>query len=1089
MKKNVLFSILTLAVCLLSGQSVWSQGATSSSMSGRVGSDVESLPGATVVATHTPSGTTYGTTTNESGRFTIRNMRVGGPYTVRVSFVGYEERNYEGINLTLGENYVLNTTLREGVQLQAVDISAYSNEQLNSERTGASTKIGNEKVQKMPTINRGFNDFTRLTPQANIAGGAISIAGANNRFNQVTIDGAVSNDVFGLSATGTNGGQTGTSPISLDAIEEFNVEIAPYDVRLGGFGGGAISAVTRSGTNNTEGSVFFYHRNENLTGRTPGSIERINLLNDPEFERQPLDGFTDNQWGARIGGALIKDKLFYFANFERTTNVSPLAFAPGTAESVISAEDVNAIENIAREVYGYDPGNALGRQERTEESIKIFGRLDYNISDKHRLTLRHAFTRGEAVQLNRSRNFTVFSNGAILRESTTNSTVLELNSNFDNGMSNNLVAGYTSVREPRTTPGDPFPRVTVRLEGNASVALGAEAFSTVNQLDQDIFTLTNNFTLDRGKHTLTFGTHNEFYSIYNAFIGQAFGDYAFRNIDDWANGAATSFTAQYSRTDNPREGAEFMAAQFGIYAQDEFSVSERLKLTYGVRFDMPVYFDNPLTNDDFNDSFIGRDLTGQNNSDLPKPVIMPSPRIGFNWDVSGDRSTQLRGGTGLFTSRFPFVWVSGAFTQNGILLDRNQQFVNADVSVYDELGNPVLPFEPDPNNQPQRDPEAFTPGGNITIVDENFRLPQVWRTNIGIDQAFGNGFIASVDAMYSMNLNSFRFTNINQAGPVGRLNGADNRLVWASSGGDRRILPNYSEVVYVDNINEGYSWNVTAQIQKNFPFGLYASLAYSYTRSTDVFPGTSSQNQSNYYRVASVDGSNYASLANNPFDLRSRVTALVSYTKEYLQTASTTVSIFYNGQTGAPFSYVYGGRNGGDVNRSTFSGSLGNHFSLIYIPRHAGEINFVEAGGLSPEEQWNLFDAFINSDPYLRSRRGQYAERNGARAPFAHQIDVKILQDIFTDIGPNRNTLQLSLDIFNVANLINKDWGRQFNFGNSFFDNTSRLLNLEGYTDDLEPIYSFNRNAVPFGEPWETSDVPIGGSRWVAMVGVRYLFN
>lgn len=1062
--------------------SVSGQGYTSSSMSGTVASEDETLPGATVTAVHTPSGTTYGAITNDRGRFNFSNMRVGGPYEVKVTYVGFQERTFQNINLSLGQNYVLNVRMSQGVDLPSVDISAFSNEQLNSERTGASTRIGNEKVQTMPTIDRGFNDFTRLTPQANISGGAISIAGANNRFNQVTIDGAVSNDVFGLSATGTNGGQTGTSPISLDAIEEFNVQIAPYDVRQGGFGGGAISAVTRSGTNEVQGSVYYYHRNQDLTGKTPGSIERLNLLNDPEFERQRLDNFTDDQWGARIGGALVKDKLFYFANFERTRNVSPLAFAPGTAESVVSADDITAVENIAREVYGYDPGNALGRQETTNESIKIFGRLDYNINEKHKLTLRHAYTRGEAVQLSRSRNSVTFSNGAILRESTTNSTVAELSSDFGNGMSNNLVAGFTSVREPRTTPGDPFPRVTIALGDVATVRLGAEPFSTVNQLDQDIFTLTDNFTLSRGRHTMTFGTHNEFYSIYNAFIGQAFGDYRFRSIDDFAAGQANAFTAQYSRTDNPREGAEFRAAQFGIYAQDEFQVTDRFKMTYGVRFDMPVYFDDPLRNDDFNESVIGRNLTGQDNNDLPKPVIMPSPRVGFNWDVTGDRSTQLRGGTGLFTSRFPFVWVSGAFTQNGILLDRIQQFTGPD-------DTPDIPFVSDPNNQPRRDPEAFSPGGNITVIDENFKLPQVWRTNLGIDQAFGNGYVATLDAMYSMNFNSFRFTNINQAGPIGTLSGADNRLIWASAGGDRRMVPAYSEVVYVDNVNEGYSWNITAQVQKAFPFGFFASLAYSYTRSTDLFPGTSSQNQSNYYRVATVNGSNFAQTANNPFDSRSRVTGLVSYRKEYLNKAATTVSVFYNGQTGAPFSYVYGGRNGGDVNRSAFSGSLSNHFSLIYVPNHAGEINFTESNGLSPEEQWSLFNAYINNDPYLRGRRGEYAERNGARAPFTHQIDVKILQDIFTDIGPNRNTLQLSFDIFNFANLLNRNWGRQFNFGESFFDNTSRILNLEGYTDDLEPVFSFNTNAAPFGEPYETSDRPIGGSRWVGMIGVRYIFN
>lgn len=1076
MKNHLPKQFVLMVLMCMSTLAMMGQGATSSSMSGSVSSESETLPGATVVAVHEPSGTTYGAITNTEGRFNLRNLRVGGPYSVTVTFTGYQENKFEGINLILGQNYVLNVTMREGVDLQAIDITAFSNEQLNSDRTGAATKIGNEKVMTMPTIDRGFNDFTRLTPQANIQGGAISIAGANNRYNQVTIDGAVSNDVFGLAGSGTNGGQTGTSPISLDAIEEFSVQIAPYDVRLGGFGGGAISAVTRSGSNQTEGSAYIYTRNQNLAGRTPGSIEEQQLVNNPDFERERFDDFTDRQWGARVGGALKKDKLFYFASFERTTNVTPLAFAPGSnPEDGVTEAEVDRIAARAREL-GYDPGNAKGRQERTNESIKLFGRLDWNINENHKMTLRHAYTRGEAVQLSRSPNNVVFSNGAVLRESTTNSSVLELASSLPGGASNNLVLGFTSVREPRSAPGDPFPRVNIALGDGRFVRLGTEAFSTVNQLEQDIFTLTDNYTFDRGRHTFTVGTHNEFYSIYNAFIAQAFGDYQFDSIEDWEAGVARSATNQYSRTDNPREGAEFRAMQLGFYVQDEFQVSEGFKLTAGVRADIPIYLDSPLANDDFNNSVLGRELTGQNNNDLPQPVVMFSPRVGFNWDVTGDRRTQVRGGTGIFTSRFPFVWVGGAFTQNGILLDRNQRFTPE--------GEPAdIEFVADPNNQPQRDPSGFSPGGNMTIIDQNFKLPQVWRTNIGVDQVLGDGWTLSFDAMYSMNLNAFRFTNLNLVEPEGRLGGADDRLVWPSAGPDRRVLPNYTEVIFVDNVNEGYSWNLTAQIQKQFDFGLFASLAYSYTRSTDLFPGTSSQNQSNFYRVATVDGSNNAVTGANPFDVGSRITALASYSKEYLKKAKTTFTVFYNGQSGVPFSYVVQG----DLNRSTFSGSNSNHFSLIYVPRDQSEINFVQNGDLTPEDQWELFNAFIEGDDHLSERRGEYAERNGARTPFTHQIDIKILQDIFTDIGPNRNTLQISLDIFNFANLLNKDWGRQFTYGGSFFDNNFRLLRLRGYTDDMQPEYTFNEPVN--GEPYFTSDSPIGGSRWVGMIGFRYLFN
>lgn len=1052
--------------------SAFGQGATSSSLSGKVSNVNESLPGASIQAVHEPSGTVYMIDSNLDGRFSILNMRVGGPYTVSVSFVGYQSRKFEGIYLKLGQNYVLDVVLKEGVELESVEIAVYSNDILNSDKTGAATRIDNEKVQYMPTISRGFNDFTRLTPQAEIKGGGISIAGANNRYNQVTIDGAVSNDVFGLSSTGTNGGQTGTSPISLDAIEEFAVQIAPYDVRLGGFGGGAVSAVTRSGSNTTEASVYTYYRNQDFSGRTPGSLIPED---NPDFRRTRYDDFIDRQFGARIGGALVKDKLFYFVNAERTNNITPLAFSPGTSESNITEEEINRVAARATEL-GYDAGDAIGRLESTNESTKLFGRIDWNINQRNSLTLRHSYTKGEAVQLSRNPNTVTFSNGGVLRESTTNSSVLDFSSKLSDRASNNLIVGFTSVREPRSAPGDPFSRVTINLGSNRSIRLGTEAFSTVNQLDQNILTLTNNFNLNLGNHNLTFGTHNEYYDIYNAFIGQAYGDYQFASIEDWEAGLAQSFTHQYSRTDNPREGAEFRALQLGLYAQDEFQASDKLKITAGIRLDVPIYLDEPLENEDFNNSEIGVALTGQKNNELPSPALMFSPRVGFNYDLSGDRRTQLRGGTGIFTSRFPFVWVGGAFTQNGVLLDRRQDFTP-------DGEDPSIAFVADPFNQPRRDDADFSPGGNITVIDKDFKLPQVWRSSFGVDHVFPGEYIATLEGMYSMNLNAFRFNNINLVEPTETLGGADNRPLYPEAGLDRRIVDNYTEVIFVDNVNEGASWNLTAQLQKTFDFGLYASIGYSYTRSTDLFPGTSSQNQSNYYRVASVEGSNNAEVADSPFDTRSRFTGLVSYSKEYLQKRKITVSLFYAGQTGAAFSYVVNG----DLNRSTFSGSSSNHYSLVYVPNNASEINFQQNGDLSPEDQWEAFNAFIEQDDYLSSRRGEYAERNGARTPFTHQFDLKVVQDLFTNIGDNRNALQLSLDIFNVGNLINKDWGRQYTYGRSFFDNNYRLLRLRGFNDANEPIFTFD--PVENDEPYFTNDNPIGGSRWVAQIGVRYLFN
>lgn len=1058
-------------------QGVFAQGVTTSSISGQVvDSDNQPLPGATVLAVHEPSGTQYGTATLVDGRYSLAGLRVGGPYSITVSFVGYETASVGGISLVLGATQNLAHVLSDsGTELGEIVIVADGSSVFNSDRTGAETLIDNDKLQTLPTISRGFNDFTRLTPQADIRGGAISIAGINNRYNQVTIDGVVSNDVFGLASSGTNGGQTGTSPISLDAIEEFQVVIAPYDVRYGGFAGGGISAVTRSGTNKFDGSVYYYFRNQNLAGVTP--------TNDENVERTKFDNFNDRQMGFRIGGPLIKDKLFFFINGETTSNVTPLSFEPGTGTSEITLAEVQQIEARALEL-GYDPGS-YGKQESSNSSLKLFGRLDWNISKVHKLAFRYNYTFGEAVQLGRSQRALTFSNGAILRESTTNSSVLDLHSRFSNKVSNNLLIGYTTVREPRTAPGEPFPRATIRLDAQRTVALGTEAFSTVNQLDQNILTLTDNLTFYSGRNTITIGTHNEYYDIYNAFIGQAFGDYQFgvspvddinagtgnpyTAIENWQRGLSNSFTYQYSKTPNPREGADFRALQLGFYVQNELQITQDLKVTGGIRLDIPIYLDDPLTNEDFNNSILAVEYNVQTDR-MPKPAFMWSPRVGFNWDVNGDSRLQVRGGLGIFTSRFPFVWAGGAFTQNGILLDRNQIRISSD-------DPPTIDFVPDVNNQPKRSEESG-PGGNITVMDENFKLPQIARFNIGVDKVFGDGWIATAELIVSRNLNAFRFNNINLAQP--NEVASDGRALYPASG--TRRLSNYTEVIYITNENEGGATSISAQLSKSFDSGFSGMLAYTYTRSTDLFPGTSSQNQSNYYRVASVNGSNNVQVGLAPFNAGSRIIGNFTYSKEYLRSLRTTISLFYTGLSGSSFSYIVSG----DVNRGTFSSRNSNHFGLIYVPKDASEIAFVQDGDRSPQQQWNDFNAFIESQPHLRDRRGQFAERNGARTPFTHQFDLKIVQDIFKNIGSSNNTLQLTFDVFNFANLLNKNWGWRYTYGNSFFDNNSRVLNLAGF-DGNTPQYTFR--PIKDNEPWTVSDSPIGGSRWVGQVGIRYIFK
>jgi hypothetical protein len=1072
MKKSLLFFALVLA----SYGTIQAQ-VTTSSMSGVVTqTNGEKTTGATIKAIHTPSGTVYTSSSNETGRFSLAGMRVGGPYRIEVTYVGQEPVVYENVFLQLGRSFELNPVFGDSSNL-IDEITVTGVKKGQSLKTGASTSISNRTIQNLPTISRSLTDFTRLTPQADVKGDALSIGGMNNRFNQLTIDGAVSNDVFGLSSAGTNGSSTGVSPISLDAIEEMTVQIAPFDVRAGGFAGGGISAVTRSGTNLVQGSAYYFTRNQNLTGKTP-----FGLLKDDQ-ERTKLVDFSERQYGVRVGGPIIKDKLFFFVNYERTDNNTPLGFAPGSDGSNFTVEQLQRVADKANQL-GYNPGSFMG-QEANNKSDKIFTRFDFNINEKHKLTARYSYVNGSATDLGRSQNSITFENGAVLRKSTTQSAVLELNSRFSNVLSNNLVVGYTNVTEPRTTPGNPFPRVFIDLGSSTNISLGAEPFSTVNQLDQQVLTLTDNLTLYKGNHTLTFGTHNEFYKMYNGFIGSAFGNYTFRNspasdinpatgqpytaIENFERGKAASFQYNYSNTDDPKQGADFSAMQLGFYVQDEYQMFSNLKLTGGLRVDIPIYLTDPLENQDFNNSIIAQRYDVMTNR-MPKATFMWSPRLGFNWDVKSDRSLILRGGVGIFTSRFPFVWSAGAYTQSGALLGGNQLNAGA--------GAPNIDFIADPNGQP-KNPGEVKPSGNISVLDKNLRLPQIARTSLGVDYQFPWGVMGTAEFMYSKNLSSFRFRDLNQKDPIGQLEGADNRLLYAPSK-DAKVLPNYTQVVYIDNVNKGYSWSATAQLSKSFNNGFFGSLAYTYTEAKDLFSGSSSQNQSNFFRTATVNGSNNVTLGHNPFSTGSRVIGYVSYSKEYLNHLGTTLSLVYTGQSGARFSYLIAG----DPGRYT-AGSSSDQYSLMYIPRDASEIKFVQNGDVTPEQQWNAFNEFIEANPYLKNRRGQYAERNGDKAPFSHRFDFRILQDVFTNIGNTKNKIQISLDVMNVGALINKKWGEQYSGGGSFWDNSFRPINFDSFQQNTN-IPQYKLGNLNENTPYFVSDIP---SRWSAQLGVRYIFN
>jgi len=707
-----------------------------------------------------------------------------------------------------------------------------------------------------------------------------------------------------------------------------------------------------------------------------------------------------------------------------------------------------------------------------------------------------------------------FQNGSEFFLSTTNSTAFEWNGVFGNNFSNNLKIGYTRVRDDRDPLGEPFPTVEIQ-DGEGEIVFGAEPFSTANRLDQDIVTLTNDFQIFRNRHTITIGTHDEFYSVANLFIRRNFGAYEYNSLDQFLRDeAATTFRRSFSQVDNVTGDnsnaiADFIGFQFGIYAQDDWQVKDNFKLTYGLRLDIPVFpnaipenreFNNitiPLIEDaQSNASFDGEQyfdddpLQGASTGDFIQPHVLFSPRIGFNWDVGGNKKTQLRGGVGIFTSRIPLVWFGGAYNNYGFNVGEtrlnNQIVFNPDVNQQpvgvDDAGNPI--FEIDPNNP--------VPSGQIDLFAENFRLPQIFRANLAIDQDLGFwGLIGTLEGLYSKNINYIRYQNLNLRPPVEGLEGTpDNRPIFNVFD---EVDDTYTGIYLGRNTNKGYSWNVAASISKPTQSGFGFNLSYSYGDAFVVNDITSSQNNSQWRGHRNILGGNAeGDIFRSQFAAAHRVVAQVAYRIEYAGFMGTTLSLFYNGQSGNPFTYTYNTNGfGGMINDGAF-----NDGYRIYVPNNQGEINLVATDDGVAAQQWEVLNQYINDNDDLNDRRGDYADVNSARNPFVNMLDARILQDFYiTTARGKRHTLQLSLDIFNVGNLVGSwfgrhDWGRIYDAGS--FGNFP-LLNFEGFQEGTNvPEFTVNSKILAGEEPWDDDFIDTGrirSSRYQMQVGLRYIFN
>ena len=995
----------------------------------------EPLVGASITAVHLPSGTRYATTSRNGGQFTIDNMRVGGPYTIEITFVGFKTDKQEDVTLKLAEPFLLNVTLEVSTSELTnvvVTTAARRNPIMNANRTGAVTNIGRVQIERLPSITRNVNDLTRATPQSN----GSSVAGGNYRQNNFTIDGADFNNSFGI---GTNLPANG-APISIDALEEISVNITPYDIRQSGFIGSAINAVTRSGTNTFSGSAYTFFRTEKQRG---DQVDKTKFI-------RPVEEFK--QHGVRIGGPIIKNKLFFFVNYEferqpkaiqtrfAATATNPYGSNPNVARPTVT--ELDNIRSYLLETYDYETGPYDNYSTEIERE-KIMGRIDWNINSKHKLNIRYSQVEGgepNPVSTSRSPltsytsgagrtdvNALWFKNSNYFQGANFYSFAAELNSNFGR-LSNTFRGTFTYQNDSRESDSQIFPLVDILKDGTPFTTFGYEPFTFGNLRKVKMYSFVDNLSWRSGKHNWIAGVQVDLRETINGF--QRFGTsyYTFNSWEDFINGEKPrDFAITYSLAPGFAQAfPSFKFAQYSVYAQDEISVNKDLRLTFGLRLDQPGYPDveeiqtHPLV---ANLTFADGEKI--NTGVLPKKRLMWSPRFGFNWDIYGNRSLQFRGGTGIFTGKIPFVWIVSQSGDAG-MLQVTQTFVGQ--------ANTPGPFNPSPTAyRPSTVPAAGTViPSTISAMDPDFKIPQTWKTSLAMDTRLPGNIIATIEAIYNKDVNTAVFRNPNLVAPS-RLNVSgypDNRLIYPSSNTQKFINPLTTggqasptgtqafNTIVLDNGSKGYYFSLTAQLQKQFRGGFFGSIAYTKSMAANLFDGNGDQPLSAWQGTANVDGSNFPVLGYAGFVQPDRVIATFSYRKEYFKHLATTLSVVYEGGIQGRFSYTYSA----DLNRD------GTNFDLIYIPRNASEIDFVSqtVNGVTytAQQQSDLFFAYIEQDKYLRKHKGQYAERNGAQLPWRNQVDLKLLQDLFINVGKNRNTIQFSVDIFNFGNLLNPNWGK-----------------------------------------------------------------
>jgi outer membrane receptor protein involved in Fe transport len=1021
--RRTLALLALLALCWSPG-AARAQGVTTGAMEGVVlDPQGQVVPGAVVVATHEPSGTRYESVTRADGRFSIPGMRVGGPYTVTATLAGFQPRPRKDVIVNLGVTTDVEVTLSQAAIEEEVTVTAESSDVFSSTRTGAATTVEREALGTLPTVTDRINDFARLSPQ--YSGGPFggSFVGQDNRLNNITIDGSYFNNSFGLA--GQPGDRTSVTPIASEAIEELQVNVAPYDVRQGNFVGAGVNMITRSGTNAYRGSAYYWFRDNDLVG-----TDAKGLTYNPGT-------FDARRYGGWVSGPILKDKLFFFGSYEddKLTQPGTTFRANRGGEPVggnvtrVLASDLDALSSYLSTNFRYDTGPYQDYDFETP-ARRYLAKLDYNLNDRNKLSVRYTqldsntdvlLSNSSSLGFGSRRTSTLglnFQNSNYRILENIKSGVAEWNSIIGSNMANSLIVGYTKNDESRESLGSFFPMVDVLESGSVYTTFGFEPFTPNNELRYETFQIQDSFTWNRGHHAFTFGATAQRYESENVFFPGSQSAYVYSSLADFYTDA-NDYLANRDRTTSPVTLRRFQVRwnnipgqekpiqplevwYTGLYAQDEWQATPRLKLTYGLRLDVPFFGETGFQNANA-DALTFRDEAGDpvqyQTAKLPDANILWSPRVGFNWDATGTRSTQVRGGTGVFTGPPAYVWISNQVGNTGVLTG------------FEQVDNTkARPFNPNPDAyKPTNVTGAPASTYELALTDPDFKFPQTWRSNVAVDQKLPWGLVGTAELIYNRDVNGIYYINANLPAAQSAFVGADTRPRFTSN----RIHSNVQNAVVLKNQDEGRSWTASLALQRTFRQGMLKS-AYAYYKSENtVDPGS--------IAFGSWNGNQHSGDPNNP-DLAvsqrgHRFYLAGSYRLEYLKFGATTLSAFFEGFSQGTASYVFSGDLNGDGGTSN---------DLIYVPRDVSEMNFVPITGSAPftaAEQAAAWNAYIDQDEYLRGRRGQYAERNGVLLPMVWRLDLAVAQDLFRDLGGARHSLQFRADILNFTNLVNSDWG------------------------------------------------------------------